>query len=163
MKRQRLFEHSFLSDTYVATLSPRNSHKNYTKMDKLIVNICAGNDSFGAYAENCNGIYAAGNSVKDVKRDVLEVIEILKQENPESLWPQAIREQWPIEWRYDVQSLLKYYEGVITNAALERLTGINRKQLWNYAHGVSKPRKEAKAKIEKALHTLGRELLEFSL
>lgn len=132
-------------------------------MNKLIVNICASSDSFGAYAENCNGVYAAGDSVKDVKEDVLEVIKILKEETPASELPDPIKEDWPIEWRYDVQSLLRYYEGVITNAALERLTGINKKQLWNYSHGVSKPRKEAKEKIEKALHSLGQELLEFSL
>lgn len=132
-------------------------------MDKLIVNICASADSFGGFSENCEGIYAAGNSVKEVKEDVLETIKILKEEWPKSEWPQALKEDWPIEWRYDVQSLLKYYEGVITNAALERLTGINKKQLWNYSHGVSKPRKEAREKIENALHSLGRELLEFSL
>ena len=132
-------------------------------MNKLIINICASSDSFGAYAENCNGVYAAGDSVKDVKEDVLEVIKILKEENPASELPDPIKEDWPIEWRYDVQSLLRYYEGIITNAALERLTGINKKQLWNYSHGVSKPRKEAKEKIEKALHSLGQELLEFRL
>ena len=132
-------------------------------MNKLIVNICASSDSFGAYAENCDGVYAAGNSVKDVKEDVLEVIKILKEEIPESDLPEPIKNDWPIEWHYDVQSLLRYYEGVITNAALERLTGINKKQLWNYSHGVSKPRKEAREKIEKALHSLGQELLELSL
>lgn len=132
-------------------------------MNKLIVNICASADSFGGFSENCEGIYAAGNSVKEVKEDVLAAIKILKEEWPKSEWPQALKEDWPIEWHYDVQSLLRYYEGVITNAALERLTGINKKQLWNYSHGVSHPRREAKEKIENALHTLGQELLEFSL
>lgn len=132
-------------------------------MDKLIVNICASADSFGGYGENCEGIYAAGNSVKEVKEDVLEAIKILKEEWPEEEWPKPLKENWPIEWHYDVQSLLRYYEGIITNAALERLTGINKKQLWNYSHGVSKPRKEAREKIENALHSLGQELLEFSL
>ena len=45
--------------------------------------------------------------------------------------------------------------GVITPAALERLSGIHRKQLWNYLHGRSKPREQ---QIEKALHSLGAEL-----
>lgn len=132
-------------------------------MEKLIINICASEDSFGGYSENCEGIYAAGDSVKDVKNDVLEAIRIYKEITPEDEWAQPIREDWPIEWHYDVESLLKYYEGIITNAALERLTGINRKQLWNYSHGVSKPRKQAKEKIENALHSLGQELLEISL
>lgn len=130
---------------------------------KLIINICASSDSFGGYGENCNGIYVAGNSVREVQEEVRKLIPILKEEWPESEWPEAIKESWPIEWHYDVQSLLQHYQGIFTNAALERLTGINQKQLWNYANGVSKPRNEAKQKIEKALHSLGHELLEFSL
>lgn len=129
----------------------------------LIINICASDDSFGAYAENCPGIYVAGDDIKEVKKGVCELIGNLKVLWPEDQWPEAIKENWPIIWHYDTQSLLKYYEGVITNAALERLTGINKKQLWNYAHGISKPRKQAVEKIEKALHSLGKELLEVSL
>lgn len=131
--------------------------------NKLIININASKDSFGAFAENCTGIYASGDSVRDVKQDVYDAIQLFKEFNPESEWPEPIKENWPIEWRYDVQSLLLYYQGVFTNAALERMTGINQKQLWNYANGVSKPRKQAKEKIENALHSLGHELLELSL
>lgn len=131
--------------------------------NKLIINISASKDSFGAYAVNCEGIYAAGDSVKDVKQDVMDAIEIYKEITPESDWAEPIKDGWPIEWQYDVQSLLMYYQGIFTNAALERLTGINQKQLWNYANGVSKPRKHAKEKIETALHNLGHELLELSL
>lgn len=133
------------------------------KNEKLIINISASKDSFGAYAENCEGIFAGGDSVSDVKKDVYEAIEIYKEITPESEWGKPIKEGWPIEWHYDVQSLLLYYQGVLTNAGLERLTGINQKQLWNYANGVSRPRKEARQKIENALHSLGHELLELSL
>lgn len=104
-----------------------------------------------------------GGSVAEVKRNVLEALRIYKSANPESEWEEPIRENWPIEWHYDAQSLLGYYQGIFTNAALERLTGINQKQLWNYSKGISKPRKQAKEKIEKALHALGSELLELSL
>ena len=131
--------------------------------NKLIINIGASADSFGACAENCSGIFASGDNVAEVKRDVLEAIRIYKEITPESEWDTPIKEGWPIEWHYDTQSLLKYYEGILTNAALERLTGINKKQLWNYANGVSRPRKEAREKINKALHSLGQELLELSL
>lgn len=131
--------------------------------NKLIISICASNDSFGGYGENCEGIYAAGDTVAEVKQDVLEAIRIYKEITPENEWAIPIKENWPIEWHYDTQSLLRYYQGIFTHSALERLTGINQKQLWNYANGVSKPRKQAKDKIQNALHTLGHELLEFSL
>lgn len=130
---------------------------------KLIICISASADSFGAYAGNCKGIYAAGDTVREVKEDVEEAIRIYREITPESEWERPIAEGWPIEWRYDAQSLLKYYQGIFSNAALERLTGINQKQLWNYANGVSKPRQKAKEKIENALHALGKELVEFSL
>lgn len=132
-------------------------------MEKLIINICASSDSFGAYAENCEGIYAAGNTVAECKEDVYEAIRLIKENLPESRWPELIRGDYEIEWKYDVQSLLQYYQGIITNAALERLTGINKKQLWNYANGISKPRAAVKHKIENALHNLGEELIALSL
>ncbi len=130
---------------------------------KLIISISASKDSFGAFAENCEGIYASGESVTEVKQDVLEAIRIYKEITPVQDWARPIKENWPIEWHYDVQSLLLYYQGIFTKSALERMTGINQKQLWNYANGISKPRKQAKEKIERALHNLGHELLELSL
>ena len=45
----------------------------------------------------------------------------------------------------------------------ERLTGINQKQLWHYANGVTKPRPAQVQKIEKALHKLGEELISLEL
>ncbi len=134
-----------------------------TERKKLIINICASSDSFGAYSESCEGIYGAGDTVAEAKASALAAIELLREEWPEDIQPLAVRENWPVEWRYDVKSLLNFYEGVITNAALERLTGINRKQLWNYAHGRSQPRKATVDKIRTALRALGQELVEVSM
>lgn len=126
--------------------------------DKLIITICASSDSFAGFAENCEGIYASGDSVSEVKKDLEEAIRIYRDITPREQWERPISEEWPIEYHYDVQSLLRYYQGIISNAALERLTGINKKQLWNYANGVSRPRKEARLKIERGLHELGAQL-----
>lgn len=132
-------------------------------MEKLIINIGASSDHYGAYAENCEGVYAAGNSIEDVKNDLFESIRLLKESRPMEEIPEILRGEYEIEWHYDTQSLLNRYQGIFTNAALERLTGINQKQLWNYANGISKPRESAKRKIEAALHELGRELIALSL
>lgn len=132
-------------------------------MEKVIITICASKDSFGAYSENCEGIYAAGDTVADVKADVEEAIRLIKANLPEDRWPDAIKGEYEIEWHYDTQSLLQYFQGIFTNAALERLTGIHQKQLWNYANGISKPRAAARHKIQTALNKLGRELITLSL
>lgn len=63
----------------------------------------------------------------------------------------------------DVKSLLTIYEGIFTKAGLERLTGINQKQLWHYASGTSSPRREQAIKIENAIHRLGNELIAIHL
>lgn len=132
-------------------------------MKKLIINIGASSDHFGAYSENCEGIYAAGDSVAAVKEDVIEAIKLIKNSVPFEDWPDTIKGEYEIIWKMDTQSLLSYYQGIFTHAALERLTGINQKQLWNYANGISKPREKARRQIEVALHRLGHELLAFSL
>lgn len=53
-------------------------------MEKLIINIGASKDHFGAYAENVSGIYAAGNTEAETRKDVLEAIQLLKENIPES-------------------------------------------------------------------------------
>jgi len=62
-----------------------------------------------------------------------------------------------------VMSLLNYFKGILTNAAFERISGINQMQMSHYANGLKKPRKAQLQKIEKALHRLGDELKSISL
>ena len=63
----------------------------------------------------------------------------------------------------DVKSLLDFYSGIFSKAGLERITGINQKQLWHYASGNRKPRPEQAMKLENALHKLGEELISINL
>jgi len=50
-----------------------------------------------------------------------------------------------------------------TNAALERITGINQKQIQHYASGIKRPRPEQLKKIEVAFKKLGAELASVEL
>jgi peptidoglycan hydrolase-like amidase len=50
------------------------------------------------------------------------------------------RGDFEVVYKFDIESLLTYYQGIFSNSALEKLTGINQKQLWAYAHVKSKPR-----------------------
>lgn len=58
---------------------------------------------------------------------------------------------------------MAYYKGVINPVTLHRLTGINQKQIHNYASGLNKSRKGKRKKIEKGLHDLAHELLSIEL
>lgn len=132
-------------------------------MGKIIMNICASADSFGAYSEDCEGIYAAGDTIDACKKDVEKVIELIKKNLPEDQWPEQIKGDYQLVWHYDTQSLLLNYATLLSLAGLERLTGIHQKQLWAYMHGRSKPCKQQKERIENALHRFADELTNVSV
>lgn len=77
--------------------------------NKLIINICASKDQFGAYSANCEGIFAAGNTLEACKKDVETAIRLIKQEQPIDQWPSPIKQAYTIEYHYDTQSLLLHY------------------------------------------------------
>ena len=52
-------------------------------MKKIIMMVERSKDYFDAYSDNCDGIYAAGNSIDGVKADAEKAIELIKQTLPE--------------------------------------------------------------------------------
>lgn len=121
-------------------------------------------DGYSVYAEN-ELFSGMGDTSEKAKKDMVDQISFYVETMKEGgrTYPEYLDGQYEIVYKFDVQSLLQYYEGIITNSALEKLTGINQKQLWAYAHGKTKPRREQVEKIQKALHALGKELVSLSL
>lgn len=78
------------------------------------------------------------------------------------LYPDWLDNDYAFQEHWDVETMLRYFSGIITPTALGKLSGIHPKQLWSYMHGRSKPRKAQIAKIEKAVHQLGQQLLNIS-
>ncbi len=132
-------------------------------METLIMNICASSDSFGAYSQNCEGIFAAGSTIEECKKDTEQAIALIKKNLPQEQWPEVLKGEYKIVWHYDIQSLLLHYGTIMSLSGLERLTGVHQKQLWAYMHGRSKPRLQQKKRIEDALHSFAGELSEVSL
>lgn len=127
-------------------------------MEKLVVYVCSSKDNFGAYAENADGIFAAGNTVEECQADVFRVIDIIKREMPEERIPDILKGDFEIEWHYDVKSWLNHFGRLLSLSGLERITGVHQKQLSAYMHGRSVPRSSQKMKIERAMHSFGAEL-----
>lgn len=114
-------------------------------------------DAFWAYAPKLEGVSGAGETVQQAKQSALESIEIQKKSgNIPDVSYKAI-------FKFDTESLLNYYKGIFTNAAFEKITGINQKQIQHYATGLKKPRPAQAKKIETALHKLGSELMAIEL
>ena len=115
-------------------------------------------DMFSAYAENAEGIYAGGDTVEKAKQSILEAINIIKEEFTHDNIPSILKGKYDIIYHFDVASLLNYYKAIFTNSALEKITGINRRQLQHYSSGLKKPRQPQLKKIEEGLHRLAAEL-----
>lgn len=122
-------------------------------------------NNYSAYFEGLDGVISVGDTLEEIRVNLSEAlnvyIEAAKEMGCEI--PEFLKGEYEIQFSMDVQSLLEYYEGVFTKAGLERLTGINQKQLWHYAKGISRPRRAQAKRIENALHKLGAELSSISL
>jgi predicted RNase H-like HicB family nuclease len=132
-------------------------------MKTIKVVIAASKDTYAAYSDDAPGIWGEGFTVAEAKQSFLDAIELTKEHNAEEHIPDIIKGEYQIVWKMDVESLIAYYKGIFTSAALERITGINQRQLSHYATGLKKPRPNQRKKIEDALHKLGSDLLAVEL
>ncbi len=132
-------------------------------MNQVKIIIERSKDHYGAYAENVEGIYGGGDTPEEAKKSILEAIVLLKKYNKQKNIPAILKSDYEFVFKFDTESLLKYYKGIFTKAGLERITGINQRQIQHYSSGLKKPRLTQVKKIESALHKLGKELLAVEL
>ena len=132
-----------------------------TKKIKIIIE--RSDDSYTSYAENVAGVYGHGDTVEEAKQSALNGMNLLKKYNEDVNLPAILKEEYEVVFKFDAESFLNFYKKIFTNAALERMTGINQKQFQHYASGLKKPRLAQLKKIESAMHSLGKELMAVEL
>ena len=93
------------------------------------------------------GLNGTGRTVEEAKQDMLgaytEIKEIMvgKGESYEELCFEYV-----------------YYASILTLAGLERISGINQRQLSHYINGTSKPGKATVERFRKSIHSFAEEL-----
>lgn len=134
-------------------------------MTQITVIIEQTENNYAAYIEGIDGIVTTGHSVDEIKQNMIEAIDLYVETCKEMGLeiPEELLGDYNLNFKMDTRCVLAFYYGIFTKAGLSRLTGINQKQLWHYASGVSNPRPAQKVKIENALHKLGEELLSVRL
>lgn len=128
-------------------------------MKEIKIVIEKSSDSYGAYAENVSGIYGAGNTVHECKKSILDAIATVKTFEENQI-PNILKGKYTITYKFDIESFLNYYKGIFTNAALERITGINQRQIQHYSSGIKKPRREKRKKLLKIFTPLLKNFLK---
>ncbi|MEI7424153.1 MAG: hypothetical protein WCK18_18770 [Prolixibacteraceae bacterium] len=121
----------------------------------------------GTYSVYCiNEMFTGmGDTAEAAKMDMRQQMDFFKKTAIEDnfSYPDFLDGDFEILYKFDTESLLEYYSGILSLSGLEKITGIHQKQLWNYLHRKSKPRKAQVERIEKGLRTLGSELIAISL
>ena len=134
-------------------------------MENIVVTVEMGENNYSAYLETLPGCVTTGKSMDELKANMYEAIEghlEVSREHGDFI-PEAFDGKYRLVYRIDAESLLTHYKGIFTNSALERMTGINQRQLQRYASGKSRPMRPQSMKIQNALHRLGEELLDIEL
>lgn len=132
-------------------------------MEKKVLKavITGGRDQFGAWLEDVPGVYGAGITVDETKASLLEGIQLYKEENVEI--PECLQGEYEIEFTFDVSGFLKFYSKIISFAGMKEITGVNQKQLWNYANGYRNPNKDTSEKILNSIHAFGKEFSQVQI
>ncbi|MDE5573419.1 MAG: CopG family transcriptional regulator [Muribaculaceae bacterium] len=95
---------------------------------------------------------------EDFKTSLSEQIESMKADG-EELPEWLANGDYNVEFSLEISAILRYAESFTTMAALSRVTGINQKQLNNYASSVRSPRPEQRTRILDGLRAISRQLL----
>jgi len=134
-------------------------------MKKIVVTVELSENNYSSFIEELPGCVATGKTYEELKTNMQEAVGFHLETSREfgDEIPAVFDTGFELVFKFDTASLLQHYRGVFTNSALERITGINQRQLQRYASGKSKPRAAQVAKISEALHTMGRELLKVEL
>ena len=123
----------------------------------------AGNN-LSAYIEGAP-VITVGNDVKEIEKNMKEAVELYLESCKEmNIAPvEVLQGEFTLKFKIDAATFINYYSSIFTKAALSRITGINERQLWHYAAGVHKPRKQQLEKIQKGINALTEELEAINL
>lgn len=123
----------------------------------------AGNN-LSAYIEGAP-VMTVGNDVKEIEKNMKEAVELYLESCKEmNIAPvEILQGEFTLKFKIDAATFINYYSSIFTKAALSRITGINERQLWHYAAGVHKPRKQQLEKIQKGINALTEELSAINL
>lgn len=123
----------------------------------------AGNN-LSAYIEGAP-VITVGNDVKEIEKNMKEPVELYLDSCKEmNIAPvEVLQGEFTLKFKIDAATFINYYSSIFTKAALSRITGINERQLWHYAAGVHKPRKQQLEKIQKGINALTEELAAINL
>jgi predicted RNase H-like HicB family nuclease len=128
-------------------------------MKKVKVIIERGSDNrYSAYMDCYDfdfGLAGFGNTSKEAIADFYEAWE---EEKAMYAKENKIAPEIEFDIQYDVASFLDYFSQMLSKSGLEKITGVNQKQLWHYHSGIRSPKSATVKKIQNGLYSFADEL-----
>ena len=125
------------------------------------VTVCIERGTDGRYSAyiSSNGCEFAcigeGATAKETEEDFLAGVEDIRRvyEKENKTFPDNT-----YRFKYDIASFLNYYAYALSLAGLERITGVNQRQLNHYATGVRRPSRSTVLRIERGVKAFAEEM-----
>ena len=127
-------------------------------MKKVKVFIEKGPDEYSAYMDDTPLSYSClgtGDSVEETIADFRKSYDEMRDYYSSVGKP---FEEVEFEFCYDIPSVLQEFAFAFSLAGLERITGVNQKQLGHYISGYCKPSEKTIRKIEDSIHRFSQQL-----
>ena len=130
-------------------------------MENVVIKAARTNDGYCCACDMMPGwVVAYTGDLDGFKQYVQESVDFWldgRRENGDA-YPEVFDGGYHLVYDFDVATLLDYYRGIFSFAALQEITGINQKQLSHYASGISKPRPKQTEKIKSGLRRLAKDI-----
>lgn len=132
-------------------------------MEKVKVLVGWSENNYSAVCDSINGIVIDTNKdLEELKKSFAEVFKFHVEESLEDgdkLPDYIVAGDYKLEFELQISAILHKYDGILTRAALSRVTGINQKQLGHYMSGYRNPRPKQRERIVNGIKDIGKELL----
>lgn len=130
-------------------------------MENVVIKAARTDDGYCCACDMMPGwVVAYTGDLDGFKQYVQESVDFWlegRRENGDD-YPKVFDVDYQLVYDFDVATLLDYYRGIFSFAALQEITGINQKQLSHYASGISKPRPKQTEKIKSGLRRLAKDI-----
>ena len=94
------------------------------------------------------GLSGFGKTAQEAIKDFYECYEEEKEMCKEE---GKVCPELEFEIKYDVSAFLSHYSNILTKSGLEKITGVNQKQLWHYSTGIRRPKPATAKKIQQGI------------
>lgn len=117
-------------------------------------------NNFGAASEDVPGCVATGKTIEAVKEAYISALKFHIEGSKKDELPKVLHNKYKLKFELSAQSILQSVDGIITRAALSRVTGINERQLGHYMTRHRAPKPEQRNKIVNGINNITNRLKE---